>query len=353
MLFLMCVVVHLIPSQLDLHDLSSSLNTGHADHPRAPTSRCTPTNALDDCLGFVAKRTFSSKSRAVFIAGLEGTGHHAFHSLFTTDMCDYAETVGDAINKKLTKHRYCVGVHPEHLWPTCDINGSFFLGQRRSDVLASRVGLLKAFKRMANARRKRLFVLNGAHPSYLNWPMLSYPNCAAHGCRNLHNPDVRMLADVAEQAGLDLRVIVITRSAQGMLESVIVNRGFGETLESETNLLSTSAAILTSQLKSIDPLFVSCIATANGQLGDVNVWNRTGLSDTLMADVDTTERAVAAHVSAFDKYMRSNLQHTDEHRERRRRKWDEESENVKVAVRHLQIMLGPLHRQCPPSRSVV
>lgn len=37
----------------------------------------------------------------------------------------------------------------------------------------------------------------------------------------LHTPDVRVLADLAEQAGLDLRILVLMRRADEILRSTV------------------------------------------------------------------------------------------------------------------------------------
>ena len=74
----------------------------------------------------------------------------------------------------------------------------------------------------------------------------------------LHIPDVRLLAKLAEQAGLDLRILVLVRKADEILRSTVYHRNFG-TESRQASILGLAAATLTSQLQLIDPRFFVCV----------------------------------------------------------------------------------------------
>ena len=57
--------------------------------------------------------------------------------------------------------------------------------------------------------------------------MLSYPNMGG-ASKELQHPSLVTLAKLAEKAGLDLRILVLTRDARDLLASTTEHRGFGE-----------------------------------------------------------------------------------------------------------------------------
>ena len=97
--------------------------------------------------------------------------------------------------------------------------------------------------------------------------MLSYPNYDGVN-RNLHNPDLHVLAAVAESAGVDLRLLVLQRSASELYESVSDRFNVTTPLMS----MSNSASNLFSQLYRVDPAFFACVQYHDfGKLQGVNL----------------------------------------------------------------------------------
>jgi hypothetical protein len=84
--------------------------------------------------------------------------------------------------------------------------------------------------------------------------MHSYPNFGGL-YKALNYPDIASLAQLAENAQADLRVIVLQRKAKDILKSTLV-RGFGEI---EPKILNNCASALFTQLKLVDHRFVMCV----------------------------------------------------------------------------------------------
>jgi len=94
-------------------------------------------------------------------------------------------------------------------------------------------------------------------------------------------PDVSLLARLAEQSGVDFRVIVLARAAGAMLNST-TRRSFG-TYRRNAALLAEAAAVLSEQMKQIDPAFYSCLSYDVAVRGEEAESRRElGILDTLL-----------------------------------------------------------------------
>jgi len=195
----------------------------------------------------VAKTHVSSKVRFVFFAGLEGSGHHGIRAAYVASGAICAS--GEAVTREL----HAGGVRPR---------GAFVYGsQRGEDVRAHRAAAIDTFRRLdaePRSRSARLVFLNAGDKSSRSGEM-SYPNFGG-GDKALHTPDVAVLVRLAEDAGVDLRVVVFTRGAEDILRSTTVHRHFGTEVH-EAAVLADSAAKLAAQLRMIDPAFVACVTT--------------------------------------------------------------------------------------------
>lgn len=100
--------------------------------------------------------------------------------------------------------------------------------------------------------------------------MLSYPNMGG-ASKELQHPSLVTLAKLAEKAGLDLRILVLTRDARDLLASTTEHRGFGE-VNKQAEQLADNAAVLSSQLRLIDGGFVACMHLE--QLGTAATWTQ-------------------------------------------------------------------------------
>ena len=103
---------------------------------------------------------------------------------------------------------------------------------------------------------------------YGAWSMLSYPNMGGQS-KELQHPNLVTLAKLAEKAGLDLRILVLTRDARDLLASTTEHRGFGG-VNKQAEQLADNAAVLSSQLRLIDRSFVECMHLE--QLGTKATW---------------------------------------------------------------------------------
>jgi hypothetical protein len=106
---------------------------------------------------------------------------------------------------------------------------------------------------VANSHKGKVF-LNGAGG---NTGMLSYPNFGGP-LKIFQYPDVRLLAEVAERAEVDLRIVVLHREAADLLHSTTGHRHFAR-YGQEAIALAHSARVLAAQLRSMDREFFLCV----------------------------------------------------------------------------------------------
>jgi len=89
---------------------------------------------------------------------------------------------------------------------------------------------------------------------------MSYPNGIPMNPadRPLLHPNLRLLAELVEGAGLDFRVVVLHRSPTDILTSTTVKRNFASFLV-QARTLMVNEAVLQAQLMQLDPSFTNCI----------------------------------------------------------------------------------------------
>jgi len=195
----------------------------------------------------VKKDAVSSKVRFVFFAGLEGSGHHGVNSAYKECgvMCASAKAVAQEL---------LAGGDQPH--------GAFVYGRQTDEQIRShRAAAIDAFRRVEaehGSGPARLVFLNAAPPLLGDGTgEMSYPNYSGSD-KALHNPDVTVLARLAEDAGVDLRVVVLRRGAEDILRSTTMHRHFCSEAH-EAAVLAESAAYLAAQLRMLDPAFVECV----------------------------------------------------------------------------------------------
>ena len=200
----------------------------------------------------IIKRRFSRLFRALFIAGLEGTGHHAFHSVFKACNSDGRGLCG--VDHGISRLLYYSAstIPPRGIFHYGTNEPGEAMEQRRSNFRKQ----LSALR--ANSSELLLF-LNGASVSRSEQSFtgeLSYPNFGGAE-KHLHHPDLRVLATLAETAEVDLRVLVLLRDVPSILHST-AKRQIGATSKHEAAVLSSNADALAAQMLSIDPRFILC-----------------------------------------------------------------------------------------------
>lgn len=151
----------------------------------------------------IPKTVVSDNFRLVFLAGLEGSGHHYFNG------------VGEAVemaNPDLPLIHHHLDVHPFYL-PVC-------MGESASNYAEAEL--------QTTAGMQRLVELADHLPGptfHLPKKNLSYPQNGGPG-KVLQYSDLRMVAKAAEIGGVDLRVVYLKRSARDMIIANTVHRHF-------------------------------------------------------------------------------------------------------------------------------
>lgn len=92
-----------------------------------------------------------------------------------------------------------------------------------------------------------------AYTTFNYAPNRSYPTLGGDK-KQLQHPDLHLIAKLAEEAGVDLRVLVLTRNPYAIAKSTTENRLFGGGFNEEIEMLTENAAAITSQLNLIDPV---------------------------------------------------------------------------------------------------
>jgi hypothetical protein len=203
-------------------------------------------NALLEAEGsrpVIPKESISEDRRIVFIAGLEGSGHHLWRDIF-----ERCEGTGDCVKS--------VGLAIA-LWSEHDKSGLFnnYAPTGEYDDAATE-GVRSAFQALSS--HEGLLWVNGAHSrGYGPTGMMSYPNFGGPDKINQH-PDVWEFAKIAEAVGEDLRILFIGRQARSLLTSTAVHRHFAP-YSTEAVILAHNARVLALQLRALDRKFVRCV----------------------------------------------------------------------------------------------
>ncbi|CAN0273734.1 unnamed protein product [Scytosiphon promiscuus] len=212
-----------------------------------------PTKAitLSDGGPAVSKTVFSNKMRLVFIAGLEGAGHH------------YITGATQAIFR-------------EH--PSPPFNGTTMLQNGRVFYLPMIMGKSSASYSAAIDKARGEMRSIAQYEEQLPYPGTFYyvKGRSFPTGRGLHRVmqymDPRLIAEAAEAEGVDLRVLYLKRSAKELLLADTVHRQFqnylGKPQSSRTpqeklfmenlRIMLTDAAVVHSFLAELDPAFTVC-----------------------------------------------------------------------------------------------
>mmetsp|Transcript_21987 Transcript_21987/g.31583 ORF Transcript_21987/g.31583 Transcript_21987/m.31583 type:complete len:323 (-) Transcript_21987:225-1193(-) len=205
----------------------------------------------------VKKTIYNSKTRVMFVAGLEGTGHHGLSEMFRA--CNKLPSSICTPNSKIAYNmEQCPeGILVEHQ-QTAEVDcKGLFSGNDAPSAYKYITGIVNELKRIKSTDTTvRLHVVGlQLGQEYSKYAMLSYPNFNFDS-KALSHPDVFVMAKLAESAGIDFRIIVMLRGSEAILVSTI-SRGFG--FNQEPMVLVDNAAVLYSQLKLIDRRFFFCL----------------------------------------------------------------------------------------------
>lgn len=202
---------------------------------------------------FVKKKVFDNHGqRLLFVAGLEGTGHHGWHGMIKT----------------CVQQSYCKDTASDFTPAVIDRNSNGYFGlfsnyQNGDDKLNELYAMFEMVYNRTTVNENNTATVNqivhilglalGYNGPYIG--MLSYPNGDTHE-KSLMNPDIIPVAVFAEHFHADFRFIVLLRDEMVILRSVN-KRGFGGSLESK--ILVASALQLHSQMMAVDRSFYHCV----------------------------------------------------------------------------------------------
>lgn len=238
----------------------------------------------------VTKRKFSNSMRLVFIAGLEGSGHHGLGAfLHECALCEFVPALSQLV--------YGGGTNPRGIFVFPGDRIAKPIQDRRADFVAQLRSLAQD-----DAGRPRLVVIN-AFAETTGTGEMSYPNYVGQ-TRIAQHVNVHELAVLAETAGVDLRIVVLARSAEAMLRSTTQHRHF-ERRSDQSAIEGVMAAVLAAQLQLVDPRFYLCVEYGN--IGSPRWWSdpydaatRTSRADWLHPQFDLS-RAVASVYAGADR----------------------------------------------------
>jgi hypothetical protein len=217
----------------------------------------------------IRKTRFSNRTRFVFVAGLEGTGHHLLGQAFHATVGGVPSPVVDAATlrcrlyewgPKRKEHSQAEGQEEDDdelvawIFPPArrPPRGKGIFQLAHDPELEVRAKLLQealaataaqgqpdrdhdtgeltvmALNTVDGEREGSKMCLSG---------MMSYPNF------RWENPDIALLARIAEDAGVDLRIVVLTRSSLQTIASTL-RRGFHNYSRARGSPFATNAAVL-------------------------------------------------------------------------------------------------------------
>lgn len=195
------------------------------------------------------KKTVFTGPRLIFFAGLEGTGHHLWESIIDKLLADGKIRADCELNRRLFKSiKGCWAGTENGVFCTRDPQ------QFKADYTAT----VNKMRRMAKKNNTNAYFLNCVARSKCG-SIASYPEYTGN-YKAVQRPSVLLLAKMAEEAGIDLRVVVLQRRVQNLVYSDTVHRRFNrfEPYLKEERILENNAASLYVELASIDRRFYSC-----------------------------------------------------------------------------------------------
>jgi len=172
--------------------------------------------------------------RLVFVAGLEGSGHHLL----------------EAVSDRLAEH------FPIHLWKEID--------EYHHSGIVPGIGCHSvAYNASTYAQLLQKFREMDPHYAHMMPRMLSYPHCGMSrghfARRDFMHPHLRFFDNAAKEAGVDLHVLFLYRPLSDALVAGCVHRLFEHgDCEAYADTLTSNAGILLRQLKRVGGARVHC-----------------------------------------------------------------------------------------------
>eukprot|EP00435_Cladocopium_sp_Y103_P065422 s995_g27.t1 len=222
---------------------SAALQTATALHNTILSKYCNASlvNANDASQALLPKRIVSQSCRFTFFAGIEGTGHH-FWSVLLPRLHPFANW-----SSNLSAELYRAD-HKKGFFSTWEESVRSEHAIRIKQVMADA-------DRMIREQGGGIVPLNALDERVSG--MMSYPNFLGRD-RALQNPDVPALAQLAEDAGVDLRIVLLVRHPRSVVRSGLARRFEKAGLIHAISMYTSTLALLSTQLSLLDPSFIAC-----------------------------------------------------------------------------------------------
>mmetsp|Transcript_21365 Transcript_21365/g.61822 ORF Transcript_21365/g.61822 Transcript_21365/m.61822 type:complete len:291 (+) Transcript_21365:39-911(+) len=165
----------------------------------------------------------------VFFAGLEGTGHHL---------------MGKILHARTRSHSKCAV-------PLSLGSNTLFFSEGNITTVHELADLFDTEMGKYAAAGFRLAAIS-------SWPrhsMMSYPDQSMHSA----SPNLVVMADVARQANVTLRVIVLERDADMMLRDGCIRKKYAPTCEADVERLVHHGRILLNDLQASEGINTFCV----------------------------------------------------------------------------------------------
>eukprot|EP00924_Labyrinthula_sp_SR-Ha-C_P006243 snap_masked-scaffold_31-processed-gene-0.28-mRNA-1 protein AED:1.00 eAED:1.00 QI:0/0/0/0/1/1/2/0/390 len=233
-----------------LADFLLSRWTNGAETPDCMHLSSKPSNKTRKIQEVLQKAQFNITVRFVFSVGLEGMGHHFLGPMFKSSKSS------ECLPAPVKEDEYASTLAYDQMTKGLFGSSSNFTFQR--ERLIKYMEMLVNVANKFSTKQKRSVVINTMCPMHVG--MLSYPNDHIwNRCHRTDFIDIRVLAEIFEALGLDLRIVVMYRNALDILLSTSIRRKFGLWDELEDIYQHTTEKfIIQQQLLRIDPKFFKC-----------------------------------------------------------------------------------------------
>lgn len=166
------------------------------------------------------KTQFSNTTRGVFVVGLGGTGHHAMQAIFQSceaaGVCEDADYRQRLWNRKQPKDRLKRGLfNVKALADWTEGNTA-----RAEETAESMRNFVRNSKQATSGGVGKMRIQVGNTLLQKETGYLSYPNFDKSSVARVMQPDAKLLAEIAEESGLDFRIVVLLRDPHDAAASV-------------------------------------------------------------------------------------------------------------------------------------
>lgn len=170
------------------------------------------TTILQDDSDILIKTVTSERMRAVYLMGLEGVGHHYVRSAIENASPGFPNRIASASAWEYGCQTSMSGNASRYIQ-------SLYRSRKQMRSFASKENALK--------KGQAMVVYFG---KYISYPYLGGSN------KVFHYTDLRTLAEVAEEEGIDLRIVYLKRSAKDLVIADTIHRDFPRWVVSKPSL---------------------------------------------------------------------------------------------------------------------